>query len=72
MNKALWIAQKNQLCSLIKKISDHYGGDDIEWLRDYCKGIINDHKNNIDKAINCFISLEGQIKYAKNVPRRTS
>lgn len=33
MNKGLWIARKNHLCCIIKKISDAYGGDDPEWLK---------------------------------------
>lgn len=64
MNHAKWIAKRNQLCSLIKKVSDAYGGDDVEWLREYCKEIIANYPGDeIDKAIVCFVSLEEQLKY---------
>lgn len=33
MNKGLWIARKNHLICIIKRISDNYGGDDQEWLK---------------------------------------
>lgn len=69
MNHGLWIAKKNQLCSLIKKVSDVYGGDDIDWLRDYCKEVLAAYPGEkIDKTILCFIDLNEQLKY---VPRKT-
>lgn len=57
MNRALWIAKKNQICCLIKKISDNNGGDDVEWLREYAKEVIEKHKDDLDKALNCFMLL---------------
>lgn len=63
MNHALWITKKNQICILIKKISDHYGGDDIEWLRDYCKDVIGKNKDHIQALLDGCWDLEEQIKY---------
>jgi hypothetical protein len=72
MNHALWIAKKNEICNLIKKISDHYGGDDIEWLREYAKEVIAENRDDIQKALDCFWDLEAQLKYMpkviKNLP----
>lgn len=64
-NQALWLAKKNQLCVLIKKISDTYGGDEIEWLRDYCREIVELHKNDLQKALDCFLGLEKQLRFMK-------
>ena len=69
MNRGLWIARKNYLCTLIKKVSDAHGGDEIEWLRDYCREVLEDHPGDkIEKAILCFLDLADQVKY---VPCRT-
>ena len=45
------------LCKLIKKVSDHYGGDNILFLREYCKDVIKNNSDDIDKVIRCFESL---------------
>lgn len=52
-----WNDKKNKICTLIKKISDFYGGDDHEWLVRYCKEIINAYRDNIDEALACFESV---------------
>ena len=67
MNHALWVVKKNQCCALIKKISDHYGGDDVEWLRDYCREVIDMNRDDIQKALVCFWDLEEQIKWTKKI-----
>lgn len=67
MSHALWIAKKNQCCVLIKKISDHYGGDDVQWLRDYCKEVVEKNKDDIQKLLDCCWDLESQLKW---LPRR--
>lgn len=63
MNDALWIANKNVLCGLIKKVSDAYGGDDVEWLREYARDVVEAHKENLQSAIICFTELVEQSKY---------
>ena len=57
MNTALWIAKKKVLAGLIKKVSDANGGDDVEWLREYAKDVIEAHKDCLDEAIACFSSV---------------
>lgn len=60
--KISWKAKKNHLCKLIKEVSDMYGGDDIEWLREYAKEVIVQNAEDLDKAIDCFQSLMPQSK----------
>jgi hypothetical protein len=75
MNRAVWVSKKNQICVLIKKISDHYGGDDVEWLRAYCRDIIDQNKDDLNKLLGVCLNLEDQLKYmprrAKYVPQGT-
>jgi hypothetical protein len=52
-----WKDKKNRICSLIKALSDHHGGDELTFLRDYCKEVIELHKTCIDKALFCFEML---------------
>lgn len=62
MNIALWIAKKNELCHLIKQVSDHYGGDDADWLRLYADTIIEENKWKLDKPIACFEDLISEFQ----------
>ena len=61
MSRALWIAQKNQLCHLIKQVSDGYGGDELGWLREYAKDTVEGFKDDLGKAISCFEYLTSGI-----------
>lgn len=64
MNRGLWIARKNYLCGLIKKVSDGHGGDEIEFLSQVCKEVIELHPGeNIEEAIACYESMVEQLKY---------
>lgn len=64
MNKGLWIARKNYLCTLIKKVSDGHGGDDIEFLRQHCREVIAAHEGEkIEEAIACYQEMVEQLKY---------
>lgn len=64
MNKGLWIARKNYLCTLIKKVSDGHVGDDIEFLRQHCKEVIEAHPDElIEDAIACYQEMVEQLKY---------
>lgn len=64
MNRGLWIARKNYLCCLIKKVSDGLGGDDINFLRQHCKDVIEAHpEEKIEEAINCYLEMVEQLKY---------
>lgn len=72
MNHALWIAKKNELCSLIKKVSDLHGGDELLWLKEYAIEVIEVNKDGLDTALACFRELERQAKYVlPKVSRRT-
>jgi hypothetical protein len=51
----MWIARKNYLCVLIKQVSDNFGGDDIEFLRQHCREVLEAHPGDkIEEAINCY------------------
>jgi len=64
MNKGLWIARKNYLCTLIKKVSDAHGGDDIEFLRQHCKEVLEmSPGEKIEEAIACYTKMLEQSKY---------
>lgn len=63
MNRGLWIARKNYLCTIIKKCSEIYDGDDIEFLRTVCKEVIAISDNErIEESIACY---EGVLNIAK-------
>jgi hypothetical protein len=63
ISKLEWNYKKNQLCLMVKKVSDFYGGDDIEFLREYCKIVLKKHnEQNIINAIFCFNDLVNQLE----------
>lgn len=68
MNKGLWIARKNHLCCLIKKVSDGHGGDDVEWLRGYCREVLYAYPDEkIEDVINCYTEMVDNLRfYYKN------
>lgn len=68
MNHALWMAKKNQICSIINKISNHYDGDDPTWLDEYCQEIIQQNTNDLDGLLDCVWSLEDQLKWVARRP----
>ena len=59
MSIALWIAKKQQLFHLIKRVSDAYGGDEVEWLRVYAKDVVEASKDDLGEAIFVFEYLHG-------------
>jgi len=64
MNRWLWIARKNYLFTLIKKVSDGHGGDDIEFIGQHCKEVIEAHSDEkIEAAIACYQEMVEQLKY---------
>lgn len=64
MNKGLWIARKNYLWALIKQVSDAYGGDDPEFLKQHWKEVIDMHPDEeIEKAISCYQEMAEQAKF---------
>jgi hypothetical protein len=56
-----WKEQKNYFCKLVKEISDHYGGDDKEWLREYCGELINFYKTDLGVLMRSVKSIHRQL-----------
>lgn len=52
-----WSKKRKRICYLIKCLSDHYGGDDIEFLKEYAKDVIEAYSDDLDTALNCFTDL---------------
>jgi hypothetical protein len=68
MNRGLWIARKNYLYTLIKKLSDGHGGDDEEFLAQHCKEVLEAHPDeHIETAIRCY---EDQLSKLYLYPER--
>ena len=68
MNRGLWIARKNYLLTLIKRLSDGHGGDDAQWLAEHSKSVIELHPDErIEEAIACY---QGQIAQLHCYPER--
>jgi len=57
-----WKEKKNRICKLIKLISDYHGGDDIDWLRDYCKEVIAKHHDNLDSPLAMFLEMANSLE----------
>lgn len=72
MKKQSWREQKNEICQLIKQISEHYGGDDLIWLRGYANDVIMNHKDDLSVPLACFRDLQSQLSYTpRKVPYET-
>lgn len=71
MSIALWIAKKQQLFHLVKRVSDAYGGDEVEWLREYAKELVETNKEDLQQAINCFevLLMSAPLKLLKSPER---
>jgi hypothetical protein len=40
---------------LIRQVSDNFGGDDIEFLRQHCREVLEAHPGDkIEEAISCY------------------
>ena len=66
MDKALWIARKNYLCTIIKKVADIYGTDDIEFVRQHCREVLDMYlAHKIEEAIE---SYEEVLKEHADIP----
>ncbi len=64
MNRGLWIARKNYLCTLIRKVSDGCGVDSVEFLKQHCEEVINAYPNEkIETAIDCYKGLVEELNY---------
>jgi hypothetical protein len=64
MHHGLWIARKNYLVTLIKKLSNGHGGDEKEFLDQHCKQVIVLHQGEvIEEAIVCYEEMVDKLKY---------
>lgn len=67
MNRGLWIARKNYLLILIKKVSDGHGGDDKEFFDTHCEQVIlSSDGDKIEDAIAAYEDCLSQLKYYKD------
>ncbi len=65
MEELIFINKRAIIYGLIKKVSDFSDGDDIEWLRDYAKWVIETNKNDLDSALSALREWESQVDYLK-------
>ena len=64
MNRGLWIARKNHLCCLIRRLSDGHGGDDIKTLSAHYMEVLEAyHDEQIEIAIKCYEEMVEKLKY---------
>ncbi len=64
MNRALWIARKNYLFSLMNKVSDGHGGDFPDEFQEHYHQVLEAHPGNkIEEAIKCYETMVDQLKY---------
>lgn len=64
MNRGLWIARKNYLFTLIKKVSDGHGGDEPEFLKQLFTELLETYPDErIEEAIVCYQEMVAQLKY---------
>jgi hypothetical protein len=58
MNRGLWLSRKNYLQALIKKLSNHAGGDDDNFLREHTSQTIEAFPDErIEQAIKLYTEL---------------
>jgi hypothetical protein len=63
MDRALWLSRKNYLCSLIKQVSDSYGGDEIDYLKQHCRETLEANPGeSIEDVIITYTELLERIK----------
>lgn len=68
MRQLSWKEKKDIICTVIKSISDHYGGDEKIFLNDYCKDLIEVNKDCLDKLL-LFFKEQKRSCAAQNVSR---
>ncbi len=61
------VPKKYILISLIKRVSQLYGGDDGEWLRQYTNEVLSEWSQDMDRAIECFEDLKQQAEVVNEV-----
>lgn len=64
MHKALWITRKNYLCGLVRRVSESYGGDDMDFVRSHCQELIKGFPDeSIEVPIRTYEEMAEQLKY---------
>jgi hypothetical protein len=48
---------------MINKISEHFGGDDVEWLREYCRDLIELNKNDLKPLLEGCFDIDQTLKF---------
>ena len=67
MNKGLWIARKNHLICIVKKLSDGHGGDEKEWLNGHCIAVLEMYPgDDIEIAIKCYEECIKDLRYYRH------
>jgi hypothetical protein len=64
-----WKGRRDYFCLLVKEVSDHYGGDDIVFLREYVKELINEYRDSLETVIRAVEALKPRsrtIRIAKD------
>lgn len=64
MNRGLWVARKNYLYTLIKKVSDGFGDDDSDFLKQHFNEVVDVHPGEkIEEAILCYEEMVKRLKH---------
>jgi len=64
MNKGLWIARKNHLFCLIKKVSKAFGGDEEKDVKLHFEQVIDTHPDEkIEDAIESYTRVLRNISF---------
>jgi hypothetical protein len=65
-----WMDKKNKICQIINDLCRHYGEDDLDLINEYCHAIIETHRFDLQKALDCFLDLEKQLEFMPRMVRR--
>jgi hypothetical protein len=63
------VCKKNELWALIKKVSNHNGGDDEGELKAFAKNLAENY--TIDEGLTCFRDLAKQCETVKIIQKTT-
>jgi len=57
-----WKDKKEAIEKSIRRISHFHGGDDPQWLNEYILDVIEQNKNDLQKAVDCFKLIEDSME----------
>lgn len=55
--KLSWMEKREKLKNLITELSRLYGGDDVEFLKEYIDEVLKEWSHDLNRAIECFEGL---------------